>query len=253
MTNDRPLMIDLFGGIGLAAIGFARAGFRVKCVENDPNRIAEHVSASDDPAAEHIEAVEGNAITYPLDGADAVAASPPCTSHTTRAPLADHTRGRKDDTGWMLPYTLARLDMWARDTGGVYVVENVGGAKGIMRSPLLLCGTMFDLVDEGWHLERHRLFQSNVPLMAPGFHRCRGKYVRTRPIGVYGDLTVNDRACGGKRRPGGDMRAGVARARRLMGVGEWASPDGLKLGLPPAYTHYLGEQIMPYVIARAAA
>lgn len=36
MTAGLPLMIDLFGGEGIAALGYANAGFRVLSVENDP-------------------------------------------------------------------------------------------------------------------------------------------------------------------------------------------------------------------------
>jgi DNA (cytosine-5)-methyltransferase 1 len=234
---SRPRALDLFGGEGLSAYGFAEAGFDVTSVENDPERIANHV------VHPHVRVVEGDATTYPLDGFALVAGSPPCTDHTSRAPLADLTRGGDAGTGWMLSHTLRRLRAWAADTGGVYVVENVEGAKRSMGSPLILCGTMFGLSDEGWHLERHRLFDSNVLLMAPGPHLCRTGAIRGRVIGVYGELTVNDRACGGRRRPGGDIRAGVDRARRLMGA-PWASARGLALGLPPAYTKYIGEALL---------
>ena len=236
----RPRCLDLFGGEGLASLGYALAGFDVTAVEIDPDRIAHHVQHP------HVTVVEGDATTYPLDGFDLVAGSPPCTDHTERAALAEYVRGDTAGTGWMLPHTLARVRAWAAATGGLYVIENVEGAKDDMDSPLVLCGTMFALADGGWHLERHRLFESNAALMAPGPHRCRTRGVRGRIIGVYGDLTADDRACGGTRRPGGDMRAGVERARRLMGA-PWASPRGLSLGIPPAYTQFIGEQVMTHL------
>ena len=231
----RPRALDLFGGEGLAALGYAEAGFDVTCVENDPERIANHV---DHP---RVRVVEGDATTYPLDDYDVVVGSPPCTAHSSQATIADAVRGSDPGTGWILPHTINRFREWSAATGGMWVVENVEGAKSTMGSPLVLCGTMFGLQDEGWHLKRHRLFESNVPLMAPAPHRCRARGVRI--IQVNGDLSVNDRACGGRRRPGGDMRAGVERARRLMGA-PWASPRGLALGIPPAYTRFIGEQLM---------
>lgn len=232
----KPLAIDLFGGEGLAALGYALAGFRVLSVENDPARIANHVQHPD------VEFVEGDATTWPLDEAAAVVGSPPCTDHTEMAGLAAATRGGDAGTGWMLPHTLKRVRAWAAATGGVYVIENVEGAAEHFDHPVKLCGTMFGLQDEGWWLQRHRWFESNVPLMTPGPCRHAGK----RFISVHGDLSANDRACGGKRRPGGDMRAGVPRARRLMGA-PWASPRGLSLGLPVEYTRFLGEQLMAHV------
>jgi DNA (cytosine-5)-methyltransferase 1 len=234
----KPHVIDLFGGQGLAAYGYALSGWRVTSVENDPERIAEHVEHPD------ITVVEADATTYPLDHADAVHGSPLCTAHSSQATIADKVRGRDPGTGWMLPHTIARLRAWGASTGRPWVVENVEGAKPVMGSPLVLCGTMFGLTDGGWHLKRHRLFESNVPLMAPGPHRCRARGVRI--IHVNGDLAANDRPCGGKRRPGGDMRAGVERARRLMGA-PWASARGLALGLPVEYTRYIGEQLLDHL------
>jgi DNA (cytosine-5)-methyltransferase 1 len=235
----RPLCIDLFGGEGLAAYGYALAfegRFRIVSVENDPERIANHVRHPD------IEVVEADATTYPLDGATVVLGSPPCTDHTETARLAEATRGGAAGTGWMLEHTLRRVRAWALRTGGYYVIENVEGAKRHFRDPVKLCGTMLDLEDEGWWLQRHRYFESNAGLWAPGPCRHAGK----RFISVHGDLSPNDRACGGKRRPGGDMRAGVPRARRLMGA-PWASPRGLSLGLPVRYTMELGMQLIDHI------
>ncbi|MCU7724579.1 DNA cytosine methyltransferase [Actinoplanes sp. KI2] len=244
--TTRPRALDLFGGEGLAALGYARAGFDVTTVEIDPERLAHHVTHP------HVHVTQGDATTYPLDGFDLVAGSPPCTDHSEQAPLAAQARGGTAGTGWMLAHTLRRVRAWADSTGGLFVIENVEGAKPVMGSPLVLCGTMFGLADEGWYLERHRLFESNAALMAPGPHRCRTRALRGRIIGVYGDLTSNDRSCGGRRRPGGGLRAGVERARRLMGA-PWASPRGLALGIPPAYTQYLGEQILTQLGGSLAA
>lgn len=232
----KPLCIDLFGGEGLAAYGYALAfdgRFRIVSVENDPERIASHVQHPD------IEVVMADATTYPLDGAAVVVGSPPCTDHSETARLAASVRGGEAGTGWMLPHTLARVRAWAARTGGLYVVENVEGSRKHFRDPVKLCGTMLGLVDEGWWLQRHRLFESNAGIVAPGPCRHAGK----RFISVHGDLSPNDRSCGGKRRPGGDMRAGVPRARRLMGA-PWASPRGLSLGLPVAYTWDIGLQLL---------
>lgn len=128
------------------------------------------------------------------------------------------------------------------------MIENVEGAREHFDNPIKLCGTMLGLQDEGWWLQRHRWFESNAPILAPGSCCHAGK----RFISVHGDLSANDRACGGKRRPGRDMRAGVARARRLMGA-PWASPRGLSLGVPIDYTRILGEQVMAHITAPAVA
>jgi len=240
----RPRLLDLFGGEGLAALGYARAGFEVTSVENDPERIANHVRHP------HVTVEEGDATTWPLDGYDVVHASPPCTDHSTLSYVATPVRGGDSGTGWMLTHTLERLVAWCAETGGYWIVENVEGAKATMLNPVKLCGSMFGLEDEGWLLRRHRYFDSNAALMAPGPCRCH----RRKIIGVYGDLTPNDRQCAGRRlnRPNGDTRAGVERARRLMGAPPETSPRGLTLGLPIEYTRFLGEQLMAHLQAVAA-
>jgi DNA (cytosine-5)-methyltransferase 1 len=239
----KPRALELFGGEGVAALGYAQAGYAVTLVENDPERLA-HVVRHPDIVVE-----EGDATTWPLDGYDLVSGGPPCTDHTETAALAERTRkgGGPAGTGWMLTHTLQRVKAWAAaGPGRVYVIENVEGAKEHFECPLKLCGTMFDITDGPWSLQRHRFFESNAPLMAPGPCQHRGR----KFIHVHGDLSVNDRACGGKRRPGGDMRAGVERARRLVGAPPETSPRGLSLCVPTAYTRWIGSQILagiPYV------
>lgn len=196
----RRRALDLFGGEGLSALGWALAGYHVVSVENDPARHAHHVRHP------NITLVDGDATTYPLDGFDLLTGSPPCTSRSTLRTVADAKRGGAVDTGWMLPHTLARFQA----SGLPWVVENVTGARRDLPSPFMLCGTMFGLDDGGWHLSRHRWFATNVPIMLDRVCTCRGRKI----IGVYGDLTVNDRRCAGTKldRPNGDMRAGVDRA-----------------------------------------
>lgn len=41
--------------------------------------------------------------------------------------------------------------------------------------------------------------------------------------------------------------SGVAQAREAMGM-EWASRDGLREAIPPAYTEFLGRQLMGYLM-----
>jgi DNA (cytosine-5)-methyltransferase 1 len=230
---SRPRLLDLFAGEGGAAYGYMLAGFDVTAVDDTerPGR------------APGITWVTGDATTYPLDGYDVVTGSPPCTDHTTLRTAAEAARkgGGGTDTAWMLPHTLARFREHATRTGALWVVENVEGARATIGDAVKLCGSMFDLTDGGWLLRRHRYFASNAFLMAPGRCRCHGRAV----MGVYGDLTQNDRRCAGKRaaRPNGDIRAGVERARRLMGM-PWASATGLPLAIPPAFTRFLGDQLM---------
>jgi DNA (cytosine-5)-methyltransferase 1 len=232
----RPRLLDLFAGEGGSAYGYALAGFDVTAVDDvdRPNR------------APGVTWVTGDATTYPLDGFDVVTGSPPCTDHTTLRTVAETKRagGGAAGTAWMLEHTVDRF----RESGVPWVIENVDGARKLMDGALKLCGSMFDLTDGGWLLRRHRLFLSNRMLWSPGPDDCHGRPI----IGVYGELTANDRRCAGSRlnRPNGDRRAGIERARRLMGM-PWASAEGVTLAIPPAYTQFIGEQLMAHLAVAA--
>lgn len=238
----KPRLLDLFAGEGGSAYGYALAGFDVTAVDDTerPGR------------APGITWKTGDANTYPLDGFDVIAGSPPCTDHSTLRTVAEVKRkgGGDAGTGWMLEHTLQRFREHADRSGALWVVENVEGARTTIGESLKLCGSMFDLTDEGWLLRRHRYFASSAFLMAPGPCRCHGRKV----IGVYGELVQKDRRCAGKRlnRPNGDTRAGVPRARRLMGM-PWASATGLPLAIPPAYTKFIGDQLMSHLTTAVTA
>ena len=224
----RPRLLDLFCGEGGASMGYHLAGFDVEGVDE--------VAQPDYPFEFH----QADAMTCALDGFDAYAASPPCTGHSTMASVGGFRGGH--GTEWMLHATIERLAA----TGKPYVVENVAGAD--LRGALSLCGTMFALTDGPYTLARHRQFVSNVFMMAPGRCYCRRRGVRV--IGVYGDLSRNDRKATSRTRadgrPHGDMRAGVERARRIMRM-PWASAKGLTQAVPPAYTRFIGEQLIEHL------
>src|SRR5215469_12283366 len=106
-------------------MGYYRAGFDVVGVDNRPQ------------PRYPFEFIQADAMTFPLDGYDAIHASPPCQDHSTLAVLQDEGHG----TGWMLQSTIRRLSA----TGVPYVVENVGGAARNMSTTLMLHGGMFGL------------------------------------------------------------------------------------------------------------
>jgi DNA (cytosine-5)-methyltransferase 1 len=187
---------------------------------------------------------QADAMTYPLEGFAAVHASPPCTGHSTMASVGGF-RG-EHGTEWMLRATVDRLDLaWVP-----YVVENVAGAD--MPGALTLCGTEFDLTDGPYSLRRHRQFLSNVFLMGAGGCTCAGR----RIIGVYGDMSKNDRKATSRirrdGRPHGDTRAGVERARRIMRM-PWADAHELTQAIPPAYTRFIGEQLLAHLAVEVAS
>jgi DNA (cytosine-5)-methyltransferase 1 len=216
IPRPRPRLLDLFAGEGGSAHGYAQAGFDVVGVDIEPQ------------PRYPFEFHQGDASTWPLDGFDAVHASPPCHDHSV---LAGRT-GLDHGTAWLLPHSIARL----RESGLPYVVENVAGpaARRHMDGALTLCGSMFGLgaVDGGIYriLRRHRLFVTSFPALAPP-DQCSG-----RPVGgVYGD--------GGAGQQTRGYRFHRPQAVEAMGI-DWMTGDGRSQAIPPAFTRFLGEQLI---------
>ena len=212
--HQRPRLLDLFCGAGGCSVGYHRAGFDVVGVDNRPQPRYPYTF------------VQADAMRFPLDGFDAIHASPPCQDHSSLNNVikVDH------ESGWMLPATRDRLRSW----GGTYVIENVPGAP--MVEPLMLCGASFGLYAGGYALRRHRLFESNVFLMGPGCACPR------RILGVYGD--------GGPGLYSRGRKASSGEARALMGI-DWMNRREISQAIPPAYTQFIGEQLLTH-LARAA-
>jgi DNA (cytosine-5)-methyltransferase 1 len=128
-----------------------------------------------------------------------------------------------------------------RQWGGLYVIENVPGAP--MPDAVTLCGPAMGLP----HIRRHRLFESNAFLLSPGCACGKGaKY------GVYGDHWDRE---GGWLRPDGTSRGlkatSIAHAQEVLGVPWMTEWDDLADCVPPAYSEYIGGQILDHL--RAAA
>ncbi|GAA3765663.1 hypothetical protein [Micromonospora maritima] len=231
---SRLVMADLFCGEGGAAAGYVAAGFEVHgfdIVHPDPEKRAKLAPEMRRRylASGAASFTVADANTVPLAGFDAVHKSPPCKDHTD---LAAQSGG--DGTGWMLPHAIDR----ARASGLPYVIENVESpsAKQHMDGAFMLCGSSFGLGAAGRILKRHRLFLTNVPLLAPPCV-CSGWPVG----GVYGTGGAGQMTRGYKFHPDD--------ARRAMGIG-WMSRAGLSQAIPPAYTRFIGEQILDHLAAR---
>jgi DNA (cytosine-5)-methyltransferase 1 len=200
----RPRLLDLFCGAGGAAVGYHRAGFDVVGVDIAPQP---HF-----PFEFH----EADAMTYPLDGFDVIHASPPCQDHTRQYVPEVH------GTGWMLAATRDRLNT----AGFPWVIENVPGAP--MRADYVLCGCMFDLP----YLKRERWFETSWH----GFDMRSPCQHLEQSISVTGTGT-----------PSGTWKhygsVSVARFREVMGI-DWMNRRELSQAIPPAYTEYIGAQLL---------
>lgn len=135
----RPKLLDLFCGAGGAAAGYHRAGFDVVGVDIRPQ------------PRYPFEFHQADAMTCPLDGFDAIHASPPCQHYAN----VTAWRGAPGDHPDLIGPTRQRLI----DSGLPWVIENVPEAP--IRRDLLLCGSQF-----GLKVRRHRAFETSPRLFA---------------------------------------------------------------------------------------
>jgi DNA (cytosine-5)-methyltransferase 1 len=230
----KPRLLDLFCGAGGCTKGYQEAGFYVVGVDIKPQ-----------PNYPGDKFYEADALDVLRDGMwwgdglgrlnlhefaedfDAIHASPPCQASST---LRHLWKDREHPE--LIPPTRELLV----EAGLPYVIENVVGAKLI--EPFVLCGSMFGNGAGGRQLRRHRLFETNFPVMVP---TCQH---RGQPVGVYGH--------GG----GGSMTRGYkgskAEYQEAMEM-PWATKAEIAQAIPPSYTEFIGGYLMQAVEQEQAA
>jgi DNA (cytosine-5)-methyltransferase 1 len=220
-------LLDLFCCAGGAAMGYARAGFEVIGVDKEPQ--------SQYPFEfQQADVLELDPLWISLNF-NAVHASPPCQVHSS---VTGKSRGNHVD---LVPHTRELL----RATGLPYIIENVEGAP--LHEPIRLCGSSFDL-----DVQRHRLFEIggwSAPTppkcqhhrQTPRFrslniakHRA-GKLATV--VGVHGHINYSGEF---------ELRC------KAMGI-DWMDNEHLVEALPPAYTKWLGDQLMEHLAIQALA
>jgi len=153
---------------------------------------------------------------------DVIHASPPCQRYSRITRL----NGNSDDHPDLLQPTLDMLLL----TGKPFILENVPGAP--MKNYLMLCGTMF-----GLRVIRHRWFITN-PMMLMSPMMCN-----------HWSRSINGGKNGDQRHPDGKFItvtgsvSPIAMARDAMGI-DWMTRDELVEAIPPAYTEFIGRQII---------
>lgn len=208
-------LLDLCCGIGGGSAGYADAGWEVVGVDLDPQ------------PKYPFEFHQADALTFPLDGFDAVHASAPCQWAT---PLkAFQSAERQASYQNLVDPIRFRL----KRSGLPYVLENVPQAK--LKNPVRLCGARFGLA-----LYRHRDFETNWWLAQPKHRRHVERCIRAGylPTAEAPFMSIHGRN-------GHNSRAWVRTAAEYMGM-PWAADDlnGVCEAIPPAYTRYIGLQLL---------
>jgi DNA (cytosine-5)-methyltransferase 1 len=220
VMSAKPRLLDLFCCAGGAGMGYARAGFEVVGVDLSPQ------------PNYPFEFIQADALTLDDDflaSFDAVHASPPCQSYSDLA--------RRNGNAHMWPRLIEPVRAMLDDLGVPYIIENVEGAP--LLDPIVLCGTMFS----GLRVIRHRLFESNFPLEAPD-HASPHPLVFThdKRKAHYGRLDQNTSFV----QVTGGGNCTIANAKAAMGI-DWMTKNELNEAIPPAYTEYLGQQLMEHL------
>lgn len=228
--STKPRILDLFCCAGGAAMGYHQAGFDVIGVDLSPQPRYPFGFIQMDALAVDKRFLR----TF-----DAIHASPPCQGYTAMR----HAPGAKG-----APRIIAQVREILEATGLPWVIENVEEARSEMREPIMLCGSAFDLGSHGCELRRHRLFESNVSLYSKG---CR--HGDKPVVGVYGGhARIRSARHGGRGTQDAWPNGHKPVAAEAMGM-DWATLAEMSEAIPPAYTKFIGMQLMQYVRANQRA
>jgi DNA (cytosine-5)-methyltransferase 1 len=216
---SRPKLLDLFCGAGGCSVGYHRAGFDVTGVDIEPQpRYPFEFHQAD--------ALDVLAVADFLAGFDVIHASPPCQAYSVAA------QSRRND-GHEYPDLLAPTRKLLALTGKPWVIENVPGAP--MRPDFQLCGCQF-----GLKLRRERWFETNwsgITMSQP--HHHDGPVVSV--VGHGTPSWVRERL---------GFNPSIEHYRAAMDI-NWMNRGELSQAIPPAYTEFIGAQLLDHV--RAAA
>lgn len=201
----------------------------------------------------------------PLAHARALHTSFPCQFATTAAHLRTAQGGKSRWPDLLTPGLALLREKWGHLP---WVCENVDDNRKVIRrimAPrpgehlIVLCGSMF-----GLEVQRHRLFLANFPLRRPApvpdppgkgrsVYRAQGcdhsrfpidpGSGKPRPWGVW-------HVAGDSIPAGGHTAVDAEHGRRVMGSHRSLPWEVLKEGFPPAYTTWVGADLLHHLASR---
>jgi len=221
-------LLDLFCGAGGAGMGYHRAGFEVTGVDIAPQpRYPFKFIQSD--ALEYLAA---HGAEY-----DVIHASPPCQGYSRLR----HLPWLKDR---VYPMLIDKTRELLDKTGKPWIIENVED------SPLVgitLCGLMF-----GLNVYRHRKFEMSTFMLQPPHQphqvvigsgrmindRRKGTLNASSSAGAWGKQSIITVAGGQFKKTDGE---------RAMQI-DWMTKAELAQAIPPAYTEWIGKQLLAQMV-----
>lgn len=215
-------------------MGYHQAGFDIIGVDVKPQPRYPFPFIQADALNILARLIAGETIEWPgygpvrLSDIAVIHASPPCQRFSDLA----KRNGNAEDWPDLIDPTREMLEA----TGLSYVIENVEGAP--LESPVTLCGTVFDDL----RVIRHRLFESNIAIEGTPCRKHPLVFTHDKRKAHYGKL---DQDTSYVQVTGGG-NCTIANKRDAMGM-PWASGNGCNEAVPPAYTRYIGAQLLEHL------
>lgn len=226
-------LLDLFCGAGGAAVGYRRAGFTgIVGVDINPQPNYPFEFIQSDAMVFMDDILNDEEFSLLLGEFDVIHASPPCQAYSAGARMRS---GYEKEH----PKLIEPVREFLVRSGLPYVIENVVGAPFL--SPIRICGSQF-----GLGVRRHRLFESNMALFSSYCTHDRQDVV----VGVYGDHPED--ALIRKGHPAIRAKT-IEHAKEVMGIDWMQTWQEVKEAIPPAYTQYIGEQLVQQLTAQRMA
>lgn len=232
---SKPKVLDLFCKAGGCSRGYEMAGFEPVGVDIEKQKRYPYEFIQAD-AIDFLrwllydtEMYRPEWGTHSLLDFSLIHASPPCQRFSQATRTSGKDPCRHPD---LIPIIRGLL----LQSGKAYVIENV--PKAPLSNPVMICGSGVGLMD----IQRHRMFESNFPLRGT---ECRHHLQLLKWPPNRSDRLKNPGAKARVISVAGHQGSGVTADvwRQVMGI-DWMTRDELAQAIPPAYTKFLGEQIM---------